>query len=204
MGHALCPPAGGSAGPGRQCLHGRAGAARPGAGRGAGLCPPVRGTRRADRVERGAGADADPGSRVFLAPGQPPLPGGELHSRGRFAGLHPGTGRVPRRVRARADAGRPHLCRLHAGIWPRRVEGDAPQPAEIAGRALLVYGGVRPHPGSGRHSGLRRGHPVRPDRGGVRGGGAVAQPDHAERRPGDAHRLRDRRSAADLFRDRKL
>ena len=38
-----------------------------------------RGSRRADRLERGAGADADPRPRVLLAPRQPPLPGGQLH-----------------------------------------------------------------------------------------------------------------------------
>ena len=34
--------------------------------------------------------------------------------------------------------------------------------------------------------------------------GGEPQPDHAQRRPGDAHRLRDRRPAADLLRDREL
>jgi len=36
------------------------------------------------------------------------------------------------------------------------------------------------------------------------GRGAKPQPHHAECRPGDAHRLRDQRSATDLFRDREF
>jgi monomeric phenylalanine-4-hydroxylase len=48
------------------------------------------------------------------------------------------------------------------------------------------------------------GHPLGADRGGLCGGGQEPQPHHAQRRPGDAHRLRDQRPAADLFRDREL
>ena len=142
------------------------------------------------------------GRGVLRPPGQPPLPRRPVHPQAGPARLPAGAGHLPRRVRPRADAHRPGVRRLHAGLWPRAACG----PWSSAG-CTTWRGSTGTRWSSAccrRPQGLRiYGAGIVSSRGGIdlRPGRSLAQPPRLRPGAGDAHALPDRRLPAGLFRD---
>ena len=103
--------------------------------------------RAADAGHRLAGrrrAGADSRRGLLRAAGGTQVPGDRLDPQARRVRLRCRARHLPRPVRPCAAAVRPHVRRLHAGLWPRRPEGQPAGRLRTAGAPVLVHGGVRP------------------------------------------------------------